>query len=252
MIILKSQREIELIRNSSELVAEALEIVKEMIKPGITTQDIDEEIQEFLVKNRAKAAFRGYKGFPRSICTSINDEVVHGIPSSERYLKSGDIISLDFGIYMNGFYGDAAITLPVGEIDPEAQELLKVTKEALYKGIEQLREGNRLSDLSHAIQQHVEKNGFSVVKAFVGHGIGGELHEDPQIPNFGEPGRGPVLRKGMVFAIEPMVNMGGSEVKVSSDNWTAVTLDGSLSAHFEHTVAITENGTEILSSLDGN
>lgn len=252
MIILKSQREIELIRNSSKLVAEALEIVKEMIKPEITTQDIDEEIQKFLVKTRARAAFRGYKGFPKSICASINDEVVHGIPSPERCLKSGDIISLDFGVYMNGFYGDAAITLPVGEIDPEAQKLLNVTREALYKGIEQLREGNRLSDLSHAIQQHVEKNGFSVVKAFVGHGIGGELHEDPQIPNFGEPGRGPILRKGMVFAIEPMVNMGGSDVKVSSDNWTAVTLDGSLSAHFEHTVAITENGTEILSSLDGN
>jgi len=249
MIILRSPREIEKLRESNRLVAEVLHQIKEVAQPGITTEELDHLAESLLRERGAIPAFKGYRGFPCSLCTSINEEVVHGIPSG-RKLKEGDILSLDLGAIYQGYYGDAALTIGIGEISPEAQRLLEVTEKALYIGIAQARKGNCLSDISHSIQTFVESFGFSVVKAFVGHGIGTSLHEDPQVPNFGPPGRGPRLKPGMVFCIEPMVNIGGSEVTILSDNWTAVTADRSLSAHFEHTIAITNNGAEILTSLE--
>lgn len=217
-----------------------------MIKPGIQTKDLDEYAERRTREMDAVPAFKGYRGYPASLCTSINEEIVHGIPSS-RTLRSGDIISLDFGVVYDGFYGDAAVTYPVGEITPPAEKLIATARESFTKGVAKVKEGNRLSDVSYAIQSHVESQGFSVIRSFVGHGIGFSLHEEPQIPNFGSPGRGPKLRPGMVLAIEPMIAIGNWEVEILSDNWTAVTKDRSLSAHYEHTVALTQNGVEILS-----
>ena len=249
MIILKSPREINIMRKANKIVAETHEYLKELIKPGISTAEIDRKGEEFIREQGAEPSFKGYRGYPASVCVSINDEVVHGIPSEERILQEGDIVSLDIGTFYEGFNGDAARTFPVGKISKEAQKLLKVTKEALNKGIAQALYKNRLSDISHAVQTHVEKNNFSVVREYVGHGIGRDMHEAPQIPNFGSPGHGPLLKEGMTLAIEPMVNIGDFKVKTLDDNWTVVTEDGSLSAHFEHTIAITKNGPEILSKV---
>jgi methionyl aminopeptidase len=248
MIIIKSSREIEQLKRSNAIVAEVFEKLKGMIHPGVTTKELDEVAEEYILLKGARPAFKGYRGFPATLCISINEEVVHGIPS-QRQLKEGDIVSLDVGVNFVGYFGDAAITLPVGEIDPEAKRLLEVTEKALIIGIEKAKIGNRLFDISFAIQRWVESQGFSVVRDFVGHGIGRDLHEEPQVPNFGAPHQGPRLEKGMVFALEPMVNEGTYEVRVLSDGWTVVTADGKRSAHFEHTIAITDDGAEILSVL---
>jgi len=248
MIIVKSPREIEQLKRSNAIVAEVFEKLKKMIEPGITTKELDQVAEEYILLKGGQPAFKGYRGFPATLCISINEEVVHGIPGQRR-LKEGDIVSLDVGVNFVGYFGDAAITLPVGEVDPEAKRLLEVTEKALYIGIEKAKRGNRLFDISYAIQRWVESHGFSVVRDFVGHGIGKDLHEEPQIPNFGAPHQGPRLEKGMVFALEPMVNEGTYEVRILSDGWTVVTADGKRSAHFEHTVAITEDGAEILSAL---
>ncbi len=248
MVIIKSQREIEQMKRSNVMVAEVFEKLRSMIEPGITTKELDQVAEEYILLKGARPAFKGYRGFPATLCISINDEVVHGIPGDRR-LKEGDIVSLDVGVNYLGYFGDAAATFPVGEVDPEAKRLLAVTEKALYIGIEKTRVGNRLFDISYAIQSWVESHGFSVVRDFVGHGIGKELHEEPQIPNFGTPHQGPRLGKGMVFALEPMVNEGTYEVKVLSDGWTVVTADGKRSAHFEHTIAIMDDGAEILSVL---
>jgi methionyl aminopeptidase len=245
MIVLKSQAEIDTMAEAGIIVAEALEALKSLVKPGVTTRELDRAAEEFIRSRNSIPAFKGYRDFPASLCASVNDQIVHGIPS-DRVLVEGDIIGLDLGAIVDGYYGDAAITVPVGSITPEAERLIKVTETSLYRAIEQIREGNRLSDISNAVQSHVEAEGYSVVRDFVGHGIGRALHEEPQIPNFGKPGQGPRLRVGMVLAIEPMVNVGRPEVRILSDHWTAVTQDGSLSAHFEHTVAVTKNGPAIL------
>ncbi len=246
MIHLKSDQEINAMRKSGKIVAQILEEIIAMVKPGISTQDIDRFAEGRIKDLGAKPAFKGYNGFPAVICISVNEEVVHGIPSAKRVLKDGDIVGLDFGVIVDGWYGDSARTIPVGKISNDAQKLIDVTRESLFRGIAACKDGNRVFDIGHAVQNYVESFGFSVVREFVGHGIGRALHEDPQIPNFGPQGKGPVLKKGMVVAIEPMINAGGHEVKVLKDGWTAVTVDRSLSAHFEHTVAITENGPEIL------
>jgi methionyl aminopeptidase len=248
MIILKSRQEIEKMRKSNVLVAVILEELRKKIRPGVKTIELDRFSEEMALKKGARPAFKGYRGYPYSLCTSVNSEVVHGMPS-ERVLKEGDIVSLDFGILNDGYYGDAAVTVPVGEIAPAAKRLLRVTEEALYKGISEVRAGNRIGDVSAAIQGHAEAAGFSVVRDLVGHGIGKSLHEDPQVPNYGTSGRGIELKAGMVFAIEPMVNEGTYRVDILRDGWTVVTADGKLSAHFEHSVAITENGPVILSRI---
>ena len=245
MIFLKTPEEIEKIRQASAMVADILAEIRQRIKPGITTQELDQLAAKLTLKKKAKPAFKGYHGYPYSLCVSVNEEVVHGFPSKRR-LVDGDIVGLDFGVLFKGYYGDGALTQPVGKISSLAERLIRVTRESLFKGLEQARAGHRVGDVSAAVQQHVEEHGFSVVRQFVGHGIGKSLHEDPQVPNFGEPGRGVLLKPGMVLAIEPMVNTGASEVEILSDGWTAVTRDRSLSAHFEHTVAITENGCLIL------
>jgi len=249
MIIYKSEREILAIKRSCQIVAKILSELETMIKPGIQTKDLNEFAEKRTREMGAVPAFKGYRGYPASLCTSINEEIVHGIPSS-RTLRNGDIISLDFGVIKEGFYGDAAITYPVGDITSRAARLVTTVKEAFDKGFEQIKEGNRLSDISHAVQTHVEGQGFSVIRSFVGHGIGLSLHEEPQIPNFGPPGRGPKLKPGIVLAVEPMICIGDWEVEILSDNWTAVTKDRSLSAHYEHTVALTQEGALILSQLD--
>jgi methionyl aminopeptidase len=248
MIFLKSPEEIEKMSASGKLVAEVLSEIRGRIKPGVTTQELDQLASRLSVKKKARPAFKGYRGYPYSLCVSVNEEVVHGFPSGRRLLD-GDIVSLDFGVYLDGYYGDAAFTQAVGRVSLQAERLIQVTREALFKGLEQVRAGRRLGDISSAVQQHVEGHRFSVVRQFVGHGIGKALHEDPQIPNFGESGRGVLLKPGMVLAIEPMVNAGGSEVEIKADGWTAITKDRSLSAHFEHTVAITENGCRILTQV---
>ncbi len=248
MIILKSRQEIEKMRKSNVLVAAILEELKKKIRPGVKTIELDRLSEEMALKRGARPAFKGYRGYPYSLCTSVNSEVVHGMPS-ERELKEGDIVSLDFGILNDGYYGDAAVTVPVGEIAPAAKRLLRITEEALYRGIAEVRAGNRIGDISAAIQGHAEAAGFSVVRDLVGHGIGKNLHEDPQVPNYGSSGRGIELKAGMVFAIEPMVNEGTYRVDILRDGWTVVTADGKLSAHFEHSVAITENGPVILSRI---
>ncbi len=250
MITLKSERELNYMREAGQIVAEVLEELRKIIinTPGITTKELDSLAESLILKRGAKPAFKRYRGFPSSLCTSVNEQVVHGIPGPYK-LQSGDIISLDLGVKLNGYYGDAAITVGVGKISNEVNRLLQVTEEALCKGIKQAKVKNRLSDISHAIQSHAEKSGFSVVRDLVGHGVGRALHEDPSIPNFGKPHLGPKLKRGMTFAIEPMVNMGKFEVKTAKDNWTVVTKDGRLSAHFEHTIAIRENKPEILTLI---
>ncbi len=247
-IILKSPQEIETMRRINRIVAEILEEIKSVAKPGVTTRELNERAEELLAQRKARSAFKGYNGYPAALCTSVNEEVVHGIPS-DRVLREGDILSLDFGAIYEDYYWDAAITLAIGRISAEAERLMRVTEEALYLAIDRARPENRLQDISAAIQGHVESHGFSVVRDFVGHGIGQHLHEKPQIPNFGEAGRGVRLKPGMTLAIEPMINAGGHEVMVLQDGWTAVTRDRSLSAHFEHSVAVTENGPYILSKL---
>lgn len=246
MINIKNSREIELLRKSAQIVAESLMLAKSRIQPGVRTIELDEEIAEYIRSKGARPAFKGFHGYPANICVSVNEQVVHGIPG-RRVLKEGDIVSVDIGVELNGYYGDAARTFAVGKVSPEKERLMRVTRESLYKGIEAAKEGNRLYDIGYAIQTHVENAGFSVVRDLVGHGIGKQMHEEPQIPNYGEPNRGPRLKAGMVFAIEPMVNMGDYEVYTQDDQWTVVTSDGLPSAHFEHDVVITKNGAEILS-----
>lgn len=249
-IIIKNASDITIMHEANQIVAETLCLLQETVDVGCTTWDLDMLAEDLCVKRKAKPAFKGYRGFPGSLCVSINEEVVHGIPSRKRRLKKGDILSVDFGVLYRGFYGDSAITLAVGNIIKDTQRLLSVTEESLKKGIEQVIPGNRVSDISSAVQNHVEANGFSVVKQFVGHGIGTALHEAPEIPNFHQGERTPRLMTGMVLAIEPMVNMGSHKVKVLRDGWTVVTIDKMPSAHFEHSVAVTDNGPLVLSSRE--
>ena len=245
MIIVKSKNELAIMQEAGRIVAGALEVVKNAVAPGITTAELDKLAKEYIISQGATPAFKGYQGYPANICTSVNDQVVHGIPGPIA-LKEGDIISVDIGAFYKGYCGDAARTYPVGKVSSEALDLIKVTKEAFFKGLEFARVGYRVSDISHAIQVYVEERGYSVVKVLVGHGIGQEMHEEPQVPNFGPPGRGPRLREGMTLAIEPMVNQGTDQVRVLDDGWTVVTQDGSLSAHYEHTIAITRDQPLIL------
>ena len=252
MISLKSAREIEIMKRANLIVAEVLQELKRQVAPGVTTLDLDAIAEEMTLKKGAIPAFKGYnvagRIYPRCLCASVNDEIVHGIPSN-RVLREGDIIGLDYGVIYEGFYGDSAITVGVGKVNAQAQRLMDVTEQSLYKGIEQLHDGKRLGDLGSVVQKIAEDAGFSVVRAFVGHGIGKKLHEEPPMPNYGEPDRGLRLKEGMVLAIEPMVNAGSHEVEIKEDGWTAVTKDGSLAAHFEHSVAITKSGPVILSQI---
>ncbi|OQW64974.1 MAG: type I methionyl aminopeptidase [Nitrospira sp. ST-bin4] len=241
MIILKTPAEIEIMAEASRVVAEVLEIVRKEVRSGISTDELDRLAEKEIRARGATPAFKGYRNYPKTLCASVNEQVVHGIPSG-RKLKDGDIIGLDLGAIVGGFYGDSAVTVAVGRVPEKIATLVQVTEESLYLGIEQAVVGNRLTDISHAVQRHVESAGYSVVTEFVGHGIGRHLHEEPQVPNYGKPGQGPRLQSGMVLAIEPMVNMGGSAIRVLEDRWTAVTADGSLSAHFEHTIAIQPSG----------
>ncbi len=249
MITQKSPREITLMKEAGRIVALAHQEVKKAIKPGISTYELDQLVEKVITEHDAIPSFKGYGGFPGSACTSINEEVIHGIPKPKSVLKEGDIIKVDIGAMFKGYHGDSAWTYPVGRISDTAQKLLDVTEASLYEGLKYAKQGARLSDISHAIQQYAEANGYSIVREFVGHGIGKNLHEDPQIPNYGLPGKGPLLKSGMTLAIEPMVNQGRKEVKVLKDGWTAVTFDGSLSAHFEHTVLITEEECLLLTAL---
>lgn len=250
-ITIKSRDEIEIMAEANRIVAEVLSILQRTVEPGITTYDLDRIAEEHCQKRKAVPAFKGYRGFPGSLCVSVNEEVVHGIPSRKRKLRKGDIVSVDFGTFYKGYYGDSAITIAVGRIDALKQKLLRVTEESLTKAIEQVQVGNRVVDIAAAVQDHVERNGFSVVRQFVGHGIGTELHEGPEIPNFVQEGASPRLQEGMVLAIEPMVNIGTHQVKVLRDGWTVITADKKPSAHFEHSVAVTGDGPLILSSRDG-
>ena len=245
MIILKNDSEIDLMRKAGRIVGETLLLIEENIRPGITTAELDRLAEEFITKQGAKPSFKGLYDFPASLCISVNEQVVHGIPGGYK-LQEGDIVSIDCGAELNGFHGDAARTLAVGTVSEQAQKLINVTKECFFKGVEKAVIGNRLTDISYEIQQYVEDAGFSVVRDYVGHGIGKKVHEDPEVPNFGRPGRGPKLQQGMVLAIEPMVNIGEYHVKTLGDDWTVVTADGTLSAHYENTVAILPNGPEIL------
>lgn len=250
MIHLKSKEEIKKMRSAAQIVVEALNTMKEMAEPGVSTWDLDKTAEEVAIKRGAKPAFKGYSDYPGSVCFAINSEVVHGIPSKKKILKEGDIVGIDFGVILDGFYGDSAITVPVGEVSSLAEKLLQVTEESLLKGIQEASPDKGLYDISAAIQSYVEDKGFSIVRSFVGHGIGKSLHEDPQVPNFVPPNgngtSGVKLKPGMVIAIEPMVNVGKPDIKILNDGWTAVTVDGTLSAHFEHTVAVTESGPVIL------
>ena len=245
MIIIKNDNEVSLMRKAGKIVGETLLLLEEKVKPGITTAELDKIAEEFITKHGAKPSFKGLYGFPSSLCISVNEQVIHGIPS-DYLLKEGDIISIDCGAFINGFHGDAARTFPVGKINLEAEKLIRITKESFFKGIEYARIGNNLSDISHEIQSYVETAGFSVVRDYVGHGIGRKVHEDPNVPNYGKAGKGPKLVKGMVLAIEPMVNAGKHYVKTLKNGWTVVTKDSSLSAHYENTVAIMPDGPEIL------
>lgn len=247
MIILKSSKEIERMRRAGHIVYEAHQLVRDAIRPGITTKEIDRIVDSYIRKQGATPSFKGYNGFKGSVCASVNEELVHGIPG-ERVLEEGDIISVDIGACLDGYHGDSAWTYPVGTISAGASRLLEVTEESLYRGLKQALPGNRIGDISHAIQTFVEGAGFSIVREYVGHGVGQNLHEDPSVPNFGLPGKGPRLKPGMTLAVEPMVNAGARHVKTLGDNWTVVTEDGSLCAHFEHTIAITEDGHEILTT----
>lgn len=248
MVILKQSDEIDKARASNRIVAEVLSVLREKVKPGVTTRELDKIAEGVTEKRGARPAFKGYRGYPYSLCASVNEEVVHGMPSN-RVLVEGDIVGLDFGVCYQGLYGDSAITLPVGRVSEQATRLMQVTEQSLYSAIHQACDGNRLGDISATVQETVEAAGYSVVRDFVGHGIGKNMHEDPQIPNFGKKGRGIELKRGMILAIEPMVNAGKYKVKILSDGWTVITADGSLSAHFEHSIAITDNGPEILSKL---
>lgn len=239
-------------RAGGGILAEVMARLKSFVRPGVSTLEIDQEVEAFILSRGARPAFKGYRGFPATVCASINDEVVHGIPAAGRRLTEGDIIGLDLGCVVDGYYADAAFTLAIGEIPRRVQTLLDVTRESLWEAITECRPGRRLGDVSHAVQRYVEARGLAVVRAFVGHGIGHALHEDPQVPNFGEPGRGPTLKPGMVLAIEPMVTMGSHEVRILPDRWTAVTEDGSWAAHFEHTIAITDDEPQILTAGDGH
>ena len=250
MIVCRSAAELERMREAGRLVGEVLTALAAAVAPGVTTGDLDALAEARILKAGAMPAFKGYHGYPATICASINDEVIHGIPSGRRVLNEGDVISIDVGAELDGYFGDSAITLAVGKVSEAAATLLRVTDESLYKAIEAVKPGGRISDIGHAVQRHVEAFGFSVVREFVGHGIGQKMHEEPQVPNYGQPGHGPRLAEGMVLAIEPMVNAGSPAVKVLADGWTAVTRDGSLSAHFEHTVAVTREGREILTLLE--
>ena len=247
MIDLKSKREIEIIKENGKIVADTLGFLGDKMRPGMKTRELDLLAERFIKRHKAIPAFKGYRGFPSNICVSINNEIVHGIPG-ERILKEGDLVSIDLGVLKDGYYADGAFTFPLGQVKVEVKELIKVTQDALDCGIQSAVAGRNLSDISHTIQSHVEKNGYSVVRDLVGHGIGKHMHEEPQVPNFGKPGEGPILKEGMVLAIEPMVNSGSFEIKTLDDEWTIVTADGSLSAHFEHTIAITENGALILTT----
>jgi methionyl aminopeptidase len=249
MVILKSEEEIEKIRKASQIVAKTLQVLGQSVHAGISTLELDEIAESEIRKAGATPAFKGYRGFPRTLCVSINEEIVHGIPSRRR-LKDGDIVSLDLGAIWQGFYGDAALTFAVGTISREAERLVEATKKSLQIGIQEAKPGNRIGDIGYAVQAFIEKQGYSVVREFVGHGIGRNLHEDPQIPNYGKSGQGHRIKPGMVIAIEPMVCEGGPEVEMMKDNWTAVTRDRKLAAHFEHSVAITEDGPRVLSALD--
>jgi len=249
MIILKSPRELALMRRAGRIVARVLDRFREVVRPGITTAELEEVALQIIEREGGIPSFKGYRGYPAAICASINEEVVHGIPSPKRVLKEGDIVSLDVGAIYKGYHGDAAITLPVGAVSEKVQRLLEVTQGALHAGIAQAHPGNRLGDISAAIQRYVESRGFNVVREYTGHGIGQEMHEEPQIPNFGPPNRGPRLRPGMTMALEPMVTAGDWRTRTLSDGWTVVTADGSLSAHFEHTIAITDGEPEILTRL---
>lgn len=255
MVIVKTSEEIEGIRRSSRIVAEVLEVLRGFVRPGLTTWALNRKAEEVIKKRHGRPAFKGYrpsfsgKAYPAAICASINEEVVHGLPSKRRVLREGDIVSVDVGVVLKGFFGDGATTYAVGEVSESARRLMEVTEQALHRGIEQAVPGNRVGDISCAVQRHVEAHSYSVVKEYVGHGVGKEIHEDPPIPNFGQCAEGPELVEGMTIAIEPMVAEGEGDVSVRSDGWTAYTKDGSLAAHFEHTIAITENGPEILTVI---
>lgn len=250
MITLKTARELDCMRDAGRIVAKTLQEMEKAVAPDVTTKELDSKAEDFIRAQGAEPSFKGYNGYPASICASVNEQVVHGIPGI-RQLKNGDIISIDVGAYVKGYHGDAAITLPVGDVDEELVRLLDVTRRSLELGIDQSRKGNRLFDISHTIQTYVESNGFSVVRQYVGHGIGKDMHEEPQIPNFGPAGRGPRLQPGMTLAIEPMVNVGTFEVETKEDHWTVVTKDAKPSAHFEHTIAVTDRGPEILTRAHG-
>lgn len=247
MIHIRNSQEIKLLRKSAQIVAKALQMIESRIQPGVTTWELNMEIEAFILSHNARPAFKGFNGYPASSCISVDDQVVHGIPGN-RKLQSGEIVSIDIGVELDGYFGDAAKTFAVGDVSEDKKRLMQITQESLYIGIEAAREGNRLSDIGYAIQKHVEAAGFSVVRDLVGHGIGRQMHEDPQIPNYGEPNQGPRLRSGMVFAIEPMVNMGIYEVKTLPDEWTVVTVDGLPSAHYEHDIVINGHKAEILSA----
>jgi methionyl aminopeptidase len=251
MIVCRSSQEIAKLRAANQFVADVLAELETAVAPGVTTAELDQLAERLVREGGAVPAFKGYRGYPATLCASVNEEVVHGIPSKRRGLKNGDIISLDVGVKLDGYYGDSAVTVPVGDVPDTTKRLLQVTREALERAIAQVRVGGRLSDIGHAVQQWVESHGYSIVREFVGHGIGEKLHEEPQIPNYGQPGRGPKLAEGMVLAIEPMVAMGRPETKVLADGWTAVTRDGSLAAHFEHTVAVGASGPLVLTARNG-
>lgn len=246
MILYKSPAEIEALDRANALVKKVLDAVEAMVAPGVTSLELDRVAEEMTLNAGARPAFKGYRGFPGSLCASINEEVVHGIPSDKRVLKEGDVISVDFGVLLDGYYGDSARTLGVGTVSEPARQLMDVTRQALNKAVAAAQPGKRLSDIGHAVQAHVEASGFSVVREFVGHGIGSSLHEDPQVPNYGTPGNGPLLKEGLVLAVEPMVNEGSAEIRLKPDGWTAVTIDGRLSAHFERCLAVTAQGTRVL------
>jgi len=250
MISIKTERELEVMRQACKITAAARALAGEMVRPGITTGEIDKAVYDFIVSQNAKPSFLHYQGYPGSACISVNEVVIHGIPGN-RVLKEGDIVSVDVGAFYKGFHGDCAATFACGEISPEAQKLIDVTKQSFFEGIQFARQGNRVSDISHAVQSYVEANGFSVVRAFVGHGVGEHLHEEPSVPNYGSPGKGPRLVKNMTIAVEPMVNMGTYDVRVLRDGWTTVTADGKLAAHYENTVLITEGEPEILTVTEG-
>jgi methionyl aminopeptidase len=249
MIHLKSAREIELMKGASKIVAEILAELREQCRQGVSTGDLDRIAETLIKKKKARPAFKGYRGFPACVCISINDEVVHGIPSPKRVLNNGDVVGLDFGVIYDGYYGDSAMTVPIGEVTPEVQNLLNVTEQSLYQGIEQARPGNYISDISAAIQRTAEVHHFGIVREFCGHGIGRSLHEDPPVLNYVHNGKGPKIKAGLVLAIEPMINLGTEKVRILDDGWTVITLDGKPSAHFEHTIAITPDGPEILTRL---